>query len=244
MKFISRLFVVLFLSGLFLLFLSLPVTQTREEAEEAIRAEQALETEPTPPDVVVIHSGEKPPVGDVLLDLLLDDPAACLNGPMRQFGRYVGDWDIAEQISADGINWTPGNGARWKFTCVGGGAAIQDYWVPKASDGFAYLKGFGSNFRIYDQENETWDVVWAGPGGPSFTHLTGKMNDQGDIVMYWLSPVQSPPRRITFYKPAADGWDWLLEVQGEDSASWQPIYKIRATRREGLRLPANALNSE
>lgn len=240
MRFLSRMIAVLFLCALFLLFLSYPITQFNEQIDGHVapgHGTRAPETQV--PDVVVIDSGNKPPVGDVLLDLLLDDPSACLNGPVRQFGRYVGDWDIAEEVSSDGVNWSPGNGARWKFTCVGGGTAIQDYWVPKAPDGFSFLSGFGSNLRIYDRKNDSWDVVWAGPGGPSFTHLTGKADAEGNIVMYWLSPVQTPPRRITFYTPTGDGWNWLLEVSNDDGVSWQPIYKIRATRRQGLRLPSN-----
>ena len=238
MRFLSRVIAVLFLCALFLLFLSYPIGQLKQETENPTQENRGTGSpEAQSPEVVVIHSGDRSPVGDVLLDLLLDDPSACLNGPVRQFGRYVGDWDIAEQVSADGVNWSDGNGARWKFTCVGGGTAIQDYWVPKAPDGFSFLSGFGSNLRIYDRTSETWDVVWAGPGGPSFTHLTGKTDADGNIVMYWLTPVQTPPRRITFFTPDSDGWNWLLEVSNDDGVSWQAIYKIRATRRQGFRLP-------
>ncbi len=187
---------------------------------------------PNQPEVIIIQSGAPPPSGDVLDDLLLDHPSACLNGPVAQFGRYVGDWDIAEQtVSSDGETWVAGNGARWKFSCIGGGKAVQDYWVPNGPDGESFLYGFGSNFRIYDPITDSWDTVWAGPGGPSFTHIKGKQDADGNIVMHWVSPMQDPPRRITFFPPANNAWDWLLEMSYDDGATWQPVYKIKATKR-------------
>jgi len=43
--------------------------------------------------------------------------AACMQGPLQQFGRYVGDWKIEDsQLQQDGSGWTPGGGARWIFS--------------------------------------------------------------------------------------------------------------------------------
>jgi len=201
----------------------------------AVGAKQEASEKPVArdqPEVVVIHSGAPAPKGDALDDLLLDHPSACLNGQVAQFGRYVGDWDIAQQtVSADGKTWTKGNGARWKFVCIGGGKAVQDYWIPNHPNGDAFLAGFGSNFRVYDPQNDKWDTVWAGPGGPSFTHISGRQNAEGNIVMHWVSPVQDPRRRITFFAPTADGWNWLLEMSYDEGATWQSVYKIEATKR-------------
>jgi len=218
------------LTGFFLLFWLPPISVAAGQENQPRLAETA---EPIDrPEIVVIQSGAPPPTGDALEDLLLDHPSACLNGPVAQFGRYVGDWDIAEQtISQDGKTWTKGNGARWKFACIGGGKAVQDYWIPKHPNGDAFLAGFGSNFRVYDPGNKTWDTVWAGPGGPSFTHISGKQNAEGNIVMQWVSPVQDPPRRITFFTPTTEGWDWLLEMSYDAGKTWQSVYKIKATPR-------------
>lgn len=224
-----------FLSGVALLLVSAPLAITGLQSPDRLHQPAPPSQAATldPPEVVVIQSGAPPPSGDDLTDLLLDHPSACLNGPIAQFGRYVGDWDIAEQsISSDGKTWLPGNGARWKFVCIGGGKAVQDYWIPKHPNGDEFLAGFGSNFRVYDPAKNTWDTVWAGPGGPSFTHISGSMNAEGNIVMQWVSPVQDPPRRITFFAPMKDGWNWLLELSYDDGATWQEIYKLRATPRK------------
>jgi len=53
---------------------------------------------------------------------------ACMEGPMEQFGRYVGDWKIEDESRAqDGSGWGPGTGARWIFSCVSNGIAVQDF---------------------------------------------------------------------------------------------------------------------
>ena len=56
---------------------------------------------------------------------------ACMDGPIAQFGRYVGDWKIEdESLARDGSGWSDGKGARWVFECIGDGTAVQDYWMP------------------------------------------------------------------------------------------------------------------
>ena len=58
------------------------------------------------------------------------DSDACSDGPMQQFGRYIGDWVIEdEQLSKDGAEWLPGDGARWVFVCLGNGTANQRHQV-------------------------------------------------------------------------------------------------------------------
>lgn len=183
-------------------------------------------------EIQFVQAGASVPKGDVLTDLLLDHKAACLNGPVRQFGRYVGDWTITEQVAyGDGKTWRPGNGARWKFTCVGGGKAVQDYWIPNGDDGNPHLTGFGSNFRIYNPQNNSWDITWAGPAIPSFTHMRAREDTDGNMVLNWISPEQDPMRRVTFFAPDPTGWDWLLEISYDGGNTWTPVYKIRATPR-------------
>ena len=44
-----------------------------------------------------------------------------------------------------------------------------------------------------------------------------------------LKPVQDPPRRIIFMVPDEEGWSWQQEWYFEQSQTWAPVYKIRAT---------------
>jgi len=52
-------------------------------------------------------------------DFLFDAPDGCMEGPLEQFGRYIGDWKIEdESLAQDGSAWGPGAGARWIFSCL------------------------------------------------------------------------------------------------------------------------------
>ena len=104
-----------------------------------------------------------------------------MQGPLEQFGRYIGNWDIEDsQLGQDGKTWAPGPGAKWNFVCLGNGTAIQDFWMP--FDG-----PVGTNLRTYNSETESWDIAWAIKGAPGFAHITARQNDSGEIVMKYKS---------------------------------------------------------
>jgi len=169
---------------------------------------------------------------DGLDSVLMDTSKGCLTGPIEQFGRYIGDWDIADQVlGQDGKTWSTGNGARWNFTCVGGGIAVQDFWMPNGADG-GPPPGVGTNLRIYDAKTETWQIAWTATNSPGLGHISAKQDEGGNIVMHWVNPVQSPPRRIIFFPPTAEGWDWVMEMSNDEGKSWFPVYKIKATHRK------------
>ena len=150
---------------------------------------------------------------------------ACMEGPLAQFGRYIGDWDIEDSsLKQDGSGWEPGGGARWIFTCLGDGTAIQDFWLP--ADGKV-----GTNLRTYDPETQSWEIAWAIKPAPGFSHIGAKQDEAGNIVMHYKAPLPNPPRRITFYPPDDNGWNWKLEFSF-DGETWTEVYRIRATPRE------------
>jgi hypothetical protein len=151
------------------------------------------------------------------------DRNACMDGPMAQFGRYVGDWKITDEtLAKDGSSWGPGTGARWVFSCVGPGLAIQDYWMPSAG-------GFGTNLRTYNPETASWEIVWAASKLHGLMHISATLADDGSIVMSIDKPVQDPPRRIIFFAPDESGWNWVQQWSFDGGASWTDVYRIRAT---------------
>ena len=155
-----------------------------------------------------------------------DNEDSCMQGPLEQFGRYLGNWEIADsQLGQDGETWTPGEGAQWNFACLGNGTAIQDFWMPP--DGTV-----GTNLRTWNPKTESWDVAWAINGLPGFAHIQAKEDDAGNIVMHYKSPVPDPLRRITFFPPDENGWDWTLEFSSDGGESWFAVYRIKATRSE------------
>ncbi len=158
--------------------------------------------------------------------LPFDNDDACMDGPLAQFGRYVGNWDIEDsQLSQDGQSWTQGDGARWNFACLGNGTAIQDFWMPP--DG-----NVGTNLRTYNSETESWDIAWAINTLPGFAHIQAEQDEDGNIVMHYKSPLPDPLRRITFFPPDDNGWNWKLEISRDDGENWIEVYRIKATRSD------------
>lgn len=154
------------------------------------------------------------------------DPGACMTGPEAQFGRYIGDWKIADETRAqDGSGWVPGKGARWTFRCVGPGVAIQDYWQPNSG-------GFGTNLRTYNPDTESWEIVWVAEKLNGLQHISAQQSDDGSIVMYFVSPVSDPPKRIIFFPPSDSGWNWAQQWSFDGGSTWVDVYRMKATRWE------------
>ncbi len=165
------------------------------------------------------------PPATSLANVTMDQTAGCLEGDIEQFGRYLGDWNIQDwQLAPDGASWIEQQGARWNFTCLGNGVAVQDFWMPNAG-------GVGTNLRVYNSATENWDITWAVTGQTGIAHIGAKQDENGNIVMHYISPRQNPERRITFFPPDETGWNWSLEVSTDKGATWREVYKIKATRR-------------
>lgn len=156
-------------------------------------------------------------------DIPFGDRDRCMDGPMAQFGRYIGNWVITDEaLSRETGEWEPGEGARWNFVCLGNGIAVQDFWMP--ADGRV-----GTNLRTYNAPEGRWDIAWAFDGTPGFAHIQAEQTESGNIVMYYKAPLPNPLRRITFFPPDEDGWNWHLEMSWDDGESWREVYRIRAT---------------
>jgi hypothetical protein len=63
-----------------------------------------------------------------------------------------------------------------------------------------------------------------------FAHIQAELNDEGNIVMHYKSPLPDPLRRITFFRPNVDGWNWKLEFSSDQGANWTEVYRIKASR--------------
>lgn len=146
---------------------------------------------------------------------------ACMAGPLAQFGRYVGNWNIEDSMrNPESGEWEEGAGAQWNFVCLGG-TAIQDFWLP--ADGRV-----GTNLRTWNSETESWDIAWTITGMSGYARISARQDDAGNLVMRYVSPQPQPDRRITFFAPDALGWNWKMEFSEDGGASWLEVYRIRA----------------
>ncbi|MGI9205007.1 MAG: hypothetical protein ACR2Q3_13415 [Woeseiaceae bacterium] len=154
----------------------------------------------------------------------IGNPNACMDGPLAEFGQYIGNWEIKDsRLSQDGSGWKPGAGARWNFVCLGDGTAIQDFWLP--TDG-----PVGTNLRTYNAATASWDIAWAIKGQPGFAHIQAELDDNGNVVMMYKTPIPDPLRKITFFPANAEGWNWMLEVSSDGGENWTEVYRIKASR--------------
>ena len=145
----------------------------------------------------------------------------CMNGAMLEFGQYLGDWNILEKRLGQDGQWTEHKGTKWNFKCVGDGIAIQDYWLP--ANGKA-----GTNLRIYNPESKSWDIAWAATDTPGMARINAVKQDNGNIVMHYVTDI-SPKRRITFFPPNKDGWNWQMEMDLE-GRGWTKVLELIATK--------------
>lgn len=160
--------------------------------------------------------------GDELARVGVTDPTNCMKGPLAQFGRYIGDWLIADEVrSRETGEFEQGKGARWNFVCVGNGTAVQDFWF---ADGKV-----GTNLRTYNADEGHWDIAWAIEGTPGFAHIRAEHQDDDTIRMLYVAPLPDPLRRITFFPPDDEGWNWRLEFSSDGGENWTEVYRIRAT---------------
>jgi hypothetical protein len=159
-------------------------------------------------------------------DVPIHNEAACMEGPLEQFGRYIGNWEITDsQLSQDGTEWTDGEGAQWNFVCIGNGTAVQDFWMPANGS-------IGTNLRMYNNVTGNWDIAWAINGLPGFAYIQAREDADGNMVMHYKTPVPDPLRRITFFPPDENGWNWAMQYSTDDGKTWFDVYRIRATRSQ------------
>ncbi len=152
-----------------------------------------------------------------------DDDEGCMQGPVAQFGRYIGDWRIEDEtLAQDGSGWSDGAGARWRFECVGGGVAVQDYWMPLTG-------GFGTNLRTFNPSTDSWEIVWTARLAPGLQRISARENENGEIVMSIDYPVPPQPQRIIFYPPKDGGWNWAMQWSLDEGKTWFDVYRIKAT---------------
>ena len=162
------------------------------------------------------------------VDLPVPEDAGCREGPVGQFGAYLGDWLIEnESLMPDGRTWQAGKGARWIFVCVGNGIAVQDFWLDNQG-------GTGTNLRIYNPERKLWEIAWTSNNTPGMMHIEAELEPAtGNIVMQVISPAPPQPRRIVFFPVEDNRWRWQQERSFDGGNSYIPVARMKARRNGG-----------
>ncbi|HKJ17500.1 MAG TPA: hypothetical protein VJ984_09145 [Xanthomonadales bacterium] len=141
-----------------------------------------------------------------------------------QYGQLAGTWKCTPASrQPDGSMLESDFRPTWIWTYVLNGAAIQDIWIPDPAAP-AGGGGMGTNLRVYDAEQDAWEMVWTTESLGGFQKFSAKMTD-GNMVMNGDLPAGAFPAhmaRITFHNIQPDHFDWKYEASAPgDGQNWQ-----------------------
>lgn len=148
------------------------------------------------------------------------------------WGRLVGNWECKIYAPQPNGQWVFGGRAQWAWKYILDGFGIQDVWyqefvnLPPVSAALG-RDVTGSNIRVYDSENELWNVVWFSNSNNKLSRFSA-FNEGENVVMY--NKESNPWRRITFYNIAQDTFSWKTESSADDGNTWQENLRIEAER--------------
>lgn len=154
----------------------------------------------------------------------------------EQFGRLVGIWDVTMEVLQQDGTWSKPEDAiraEWRFRYILDGWAVQDDWISPPPDLPVKegIRQLGTNMRIYDPQEDAWEVAWISNTQQTVSTLTAKAKRKR-IVMNGLHP-SGKPQRITFYDITDKSFDWTMELQGvgKDPDGWVEIARIHGVKR-------------
>jgi hypothetical protein len=147
---------------------------------------------------------------------------------LAQFAFLIGDYTIALHAWR-GDAWSPprpGAPARWNGWYGLGGMAIVDEWynIDPGSDPDAPR---GVNVRMFDSEDDEWDMMWIATAGRQVQDLRAKMQD-GVLTMWQVYP-ERPDFKAEFITEDADHWARIGYAK-DDAGEWVKQVKLAATR--------------
>ncbi|MGJ8663725.1 MAG: hypothetical protein ACSHWU_08740 [Marinicella sp.] len=144
--------------------------------------------------------------------------------------KLLGHWHIEDSSMNVEGQWQQGAGASWHFYPILNGHAVQDDWIapplnqPEPEGG----RQFGTNIRIYNPNENRWEMAWASIKGQKVDTFNAIEAD-GKIIM--TGDFNGRPSRITFYDIQTNSFSWKLEFQqADDTNAWTEVYRIKGKR--------------
>lgn len=152
---------------------------------------------------------------------------------IEQYGRFVGTWTCASQFRNPEGEWQKApSKPTWRWHYALNGHAVQDVWIPDPENSPPGA-AMGTNLRVYDKENDTWDMVWTTETTGNFQHFAAQQID-GNMVMTADVPAGNRPAhmaRITFYNISERHFDWKYEASAPgDGVNWMEYSRLSCDR--------------
>ena len=158
----------------------------------------------------------------------------------KDFHDLIGKWEIQDEILTPEGTFQSGQGAQWHFYEILNGQAVQDDWIapPFGTELTANQKRqFGTNIRIYNPEQQRWEMAWASSSDRKIDVFTATTSDDR-ITM--TGNFNGAPSRITFFDITANTFSWSLERQSVTEDQWRVVYRMEAKRNPNLIFPTNS----
>ena len=173
-------------------------------------------------------------IRDSFLDTLhAEGPAPDRAAQMMLYGQFVGSWDgTLKYRDAEGVRRE--TAAEVHFGWVLEGRAIQDVWIAPtrlARKDSERLLMHGSTFRVYDPQNDNWQITWIDPVKQSNNRMTGRK--VGDEIIQEYRMDDGERCQWMFTEITADAFHWINRVSADDGKGWEIRGEFFLKRRAG-----------
>ncbi len=146
-------------------------------------------------------------------------------------GRLVGVWDVEQETRNRDGSWSEASRAEWRWYYILDGHAIQDDWIkPPSTEPDATRRSFGTNIRIYNPEEERWEMSWIDSNNRKTATYTAII--EGDTVIMSGRNASGREIRNTFFNISENSFEWVQQWTFDEGESWVPVSRIRASRRD------------
>ena len=149
---------------------------------------------------------------------------------MAILGQLAGVWDVEQETRKPDGSWSDSGTAEWHWYYALDGHAIQDDWIKPPLHEDAESRSFGTNLRIYDPKAGEWAMTWIDTTARKTLTFTAK--NVGDTVVMSGANAGGRPVRNTFSDITERTFEWVQEWTFDDGATWVPVVRIHATRRD------------
>jgi hypothetical protein len=162
---------------------------------------------------------------DMILDAFLETlhaegPAPDRAAQMMLYGQFIGSWNgTLKYLDAEGVRHE--TTAEVHFGWVLEGRAVQDVWIAPSRHGRKEgerLLMHGSTFRVYDPQNDLWQITWIDPVKQLRSCMTGR--NVGDEIVQEYRDDDGKRVQWLFTEITPDSFHWINRESADNGESW------------------------
>jgi hypothetical protein len=157
-------------------------------------------------------------------------PHPHLTEQLRDFGQFVGQWDMDVMFFDEAGELVYREPGVWSFAWVLDGRAIQDVLTYPRVDESGPVLGIGTTLRYYDHRTRKWAVTWNGVVTGITVVLSG--GRVGDELRLEGPDPDGRLNRWIFSEITHDRFVWSGYGSDVDGASWKLEQCMIGTRRK------------